>query len=206
MRAIDNSSPEEIKKFQTSKEELWNMTKALEQENAAYRKLLAEKQSGIAQMNKGLAERKGEIERFNGKVKELNTVLDTLSGRLSQFAEDKKAVLEAAGPVKMKPAGKRTPVKRINGLASINLKVLTGDGDLASASAMSEQLVKLGYRVKRVERALRSDFRVNTVYYGPDYGAAAKALVEKLERDAVAKPFDWPSPFDIVVVTGRNSR
>ena len=83
------------------------------------------------------------------------------------------------------------------------IKVLAGDGNIASARGLSKQMGKMGYRVKLVDQAPRSDFEVTTVYYGTDHRAAAETLAKRLGGGATARPLTWSSSFDIIVVTGR---
>jgi hypothetical protein len=61
----------------------------------------------------------------------------------------------------------------------------------------------MGYRVKLIDRAPRSDFEVTTVYYGTDHRTAAETIAKKLGGGAIAKTLTWSSSFDIIVVTGR---
>jgi hypothetical protein len=83
------------------------------------------------------------------------------------------------------------------------IKVLAGDGNIASARGLSKQLGKMGYRVKSTDRAPRSDFEVTTVYYGPDHRTTAETMAKRLGGGAIARPLTWSSSFDIIVVTGR---
>lgn len=83
------------------------------------------------------------------------------------------------------------------------IKVLAGDGNIASARGLAKQMGKMGYRVKLVDQAPRSDFEVTTVYYGTDHRAAAETLAKRLGGGAAARPLTWSSSFDIIVVTGR---
>lgn len=82
------------------------------------------------------------------------------------------------------------------------IKVLAGDGDIASARGLAKRLVGMGYRVKLVDQAPRSDFAVTTVYHGTDYRTAAETLAKRLGGGATARPMTWSSSFDIIVVTG----
>ncbi len=68
---------------------------------------------------------------------------------------------------------------------------------------MAKRLVKMGYRVKLIDRGDRSDFAVNTVYHTADHSATAEEIVKKLGGSAITKPLTWQSIFDLIVVTGR---
>jgi Skp family chaperone for outer membrane proteins len=146
--------------------------------------------------------------------------VDDLSAQMREFEE---AGLKAAPPQETAPApakkepGKsaknvkppakdaRTEVAEGKARASkaVRIKVLAGDGNIDSAKKMSTQLGKMGYRVKAIDRAPRSDFDANTVYYGPEYRVTAEAMVKTLGKGAVTRPLNWSSTFDIIVVTGR---
>ena len=63
----------------------------------------------------------------------------------------------------------------------------------------------MGYPVKLIDKAPRSDFKVNTIFFAPGYQAAAAALAKQLGRGTVSKPLTWQSIFNIIIVTGRSS-
>jgi predicted nuclease with TOPRIM domain len=87
---------------------------------------------------------------------------------------------------------------------TLKIKVLTGDGNPASAKEMSDRLKQLGYQVKAIDRASRTTFVKNTVYFAPASRNEAEALVARLNGEAVLKPLTWTSVFDIIVVTGNS--
>jgi DNA repair exonuclease SbcCD ATPase subunit len=99
---------------------------------------------------------------------------------------------------RQEPAETKTPERK-----AVRIKVLTGDGNIASARNLSKKLGKMGYRVKLIDRAPRSDFDAIVVYYGGDHRTAAEGMAKKLGGGAVTKPLTWSSEFDIIIVTGR---
>ncbi|MHB8909536.1 MAG: LytR C-terminal domain-containing protein [Syntrophales bacterium] len=147
--------------------------------------------------------------------------VEDLSAQMKQFEEarQKGAAMKETEPEKTKKEpqqqAKKTALPRKEketqqelaepkGRAkAATIKVLAGDGDIASARGLAKQLGKMGYRVKLVDRAPRSDFEVTTVYYGADHRAAAETMAKRLGGGATARPLTWSSSFDIIVVTGR---
>jgi hypothetical protein len=336
-----DGSHEEMKTAAMSKEDLWNQTKELEKEKAAYQKQLADQQEEIARMAKGLSEQQAEIAQANKHAGELNKSVEELNAqvRLLQEARQKEHPLietelvqpkkEAAKPIKkikspkkvvrkVSPAAKEkeakagdtsgilkqitearqklgagkeeseksqrrkeTPRENIaetqpeaqpetaaakarepkplddlslrmkqfgeaepgegsakeTGPAQAKketaakegkkvktpkqtaikepaetqppkqkapkIKVLAGDGNIASARSLSKRLAKMGYRVKLIDKAPRSDFDATVVYYGTDHRATAETMAKRLGSGAATRPLTWPSDFDIIVVTGR---
>jgi hypothetical protein len=191
-RFIDNSSSDEMQKFAISKDELWDQARALENEKAAYQKQLADQQAEIDRITRELAYWQNETTQADGRVVELNKTLDNLNAQLKQRQE----VAQAPPPVPQEAGPERKPAK---------IKVLAGDGNIASARSLSKRLGKLGYPVKLIDKAARSDFKVNTIFFAPGYQAAAATLAKQLGRGAVSKPLTWQSIFNIIIVTGRSS-
>ncbi|MHB9099777.1 MAG: hypothetical protein ACYC5X_18385, partial [Syntrophales bacterium] len=99
--------------------------------------------------------------------------VEELSAQMKQFEESRQrgtALKETEpGQTKKEPLkqGKKTSVAKKEKETqqepkaqrkAAAIKVLAGDGDIASARGLSKQLVKMGYRVKLVDQAPRSDF------------------------------------------------
>ena len=84
----------------------------------------------------------------------------------------------------------------------LKIKVLSGDGDLNSAEKMAKNLKKIGYSIKSIDYAPRSDFEITTIYFAQNYKNKAKRLKSDLGKNLVLKPLNWSSKFDLIVVTG----
>ncbi len=146
--------------------------------------------------------------------------VEDLSAQMKQFEEDRQkgTALKETEPAQ----AKKEPLKQGKNIRgqkkdaqkepaetkereskTATIKVLAGDGNIASARGLSKQLGKMGYRVKLIDRAPRSDFDVITVYYGTDHRTAAETMAKRLGGGATARPRTWSSSFDIIVVTGR---
>lgn len=196
VRFIDNSSPEERQKFQISKDELWQQKRALEDENAACLKQLADQQAEIARMNRDLAYWEAETAQADKRFLELSKTVDDLNAQVKQRQE----IVQTAPP-----PPKETVTEADRDPKALKIKVLAGDGKLDSARSLSKRLGKMGYRVKLIDKAPRSGFKVNTIFFKAGRQTAAATLAKKLGRGAVTKPLTWTSVFDIIIVTGRAS-
>ncbi len=105
--------------------------------------------------------------------------------------------------IKPKPAKYYVLTADMQDVATLKLKVLSGDGDLNSAKRMAKKLGNMGYKIKLVDRAPRSNFLRNTVYFASGFQDEAKRLVSSLGNNTILKPLTWSSKFDIIVVTGK---
>jgi hypothetical protein len=87
---------------------------------------------------------------------------------------------------------------------SLKIKVLSGDGNLASAQEMAKKLRSMGCSIKVIDLAPQSSFSRNTLYFTSRSQRQAKRLLSCLGSNAVLKPLTWPSVFDLIIVTGKN--
>lgn len=184
LRATGNASSEDQEKSKYSKDELWDRAKALDAEKAACLNQLGDRETELRKVQKELADQQAHFARTDQQLSQLNRTVGDLNANLTRLQET------GTLPSDMKRQ-------------SLKIKVLAGDGKMASATRMSKKLRSIGYRVVKIDRAPRSNFKVHTVYYGPSRQPAAVSLVKRLGKGATVKPLDWPSAFDIIVVTGR---
>ncbi len=117
----------------------------------------------------------------------------------------KEAPKEEKPAAGTKQAGRVAPAAPKPRPQSLKVKVLAGDGDLASAKALSAKLGKMGYRVQSVDKAPRSDFDATVVFYGSEHRAAGEAMAKRLGSGTAARPLTWSSSFDLIVVSGRRN-
>ena len=90
-------------------------------------------------------------------------------------------------------------------IQKLEIKVLSGNGNINSAKEMAKRLGNMGYKIKLFHYAPRSDFSQNTVYSTPKFRKEAKRLVDRLGGSTIFKDLSWPSAFDLIVVTGKNT-
>jgi outer membrane murein-binding lipoprotein Lpp len=229
MRYFDGSSNEDREKFSTSRDELWNEVKRLKQDNEARQRALGEKQAAIDQMNIEMTNLKKETEGLKTELqqakearqkdiekagKEEGLMKDQISPLKEQTigVEEKKGEIsipakegikqEQKADVEKKDVVQTKPVEKGIGPKMLKIKVLSGNGKISSAKALSGKLTKLGYRVENIGMAPRSNFDVNTVYFAPDYKNEAQQMAARLGGDTIYKPLTWPSVFHMIVVAG----
>jgi len=109
---------------------------------------------------------------------------------------------EQKADVEKKDVVQTTTVEKGIGPKMLKIKVLSGNGKISSAKALSGKLTQLGYRVENIGMAPRSDFDVNTVYFAPEYKNEAQQMAARLGGDTIYKPLTWPSVFHMIVVAG----
>ena len=90
LRPVDSGSPEEIKKSELSKDDLWNQTITLEKEKAICQTQLVEQEQMIAQTNSRLSDQQNEITRASRQISELNQTIDDMSKKIQQLQETGK--------------------------------------------------------------------------------------------------------------------
>lgn len=186
-RSIDNSSPEEMRKFQATKDELWDQAQALEREKAAARKQLADQEAEIARVKKELIYWQNETAQADGRFVELNKTVEALNSQLKQPPEP-----APQPPQKAAPQGKQ-----------LLIKVLAGNGKIAAAHRLAKKLEGMGYRIEGTDLARRWDYKVTTIFYGPGNKNDAAVMAKRLGKGVVLKPRTWRSVFNLVVVSGR---
>ncbi len=135
-----------------------------------------------------LQKKSEEIARQDAKQAAMVSELDRMK---AQLAKSKQTTIEESAPAK-KPTG----------LKSIRMKVLSGDGKVASAKKMAKRLTSMGYKVEGVGMADHSDYPAHTIYFASKYKKEAKALAKKLGKETITKPLTWKSVFSLIVVTG----
>jgi len=220
MRPLDGSSDEDMQKFKASKDELWNETKKLKQDNEVCRRTIQKKQQEIDQLTKQVANLNRDIEglktegeqaegvtekeiaKADGEDKSLKDQVSPVKGK-TITGEGRKP--ESSGPEKegvKKDLPQTTTVEKGVDPKVLRMKVLSGNGKMSSARAMSETLKKLGYKIENTGLSPRSNFDVTTIYFAPNYKSKAQQVAKQLGGGAIAKPLTWPSGFHVIVVTG----
>jgi TolA-binding protein len=195
----------------------------LKQDNESCQRIVGEKQAAIDQMNIEITNLNDEVEDLISEVADLKKESQQaeeglLKDQISPLkektitVEDKK--FESSGTEKegvkqdtkadvdKKDAPQTTKVEKGVEPKVFRVKVLSGNGKMSSARAMSENLKKMGYKIENTGLAPRSNFDVITIYFAPDYKNEAQHVATQLGGGAIAKPLTWPSVFHMIVVTG----
>ena len=180
-------------------------------------------EAGSAKMNK--EEMKNEIERMEIENKNLHGQMEELSNENERIKAEKESEIDRIKNQneffieelkKLKEENQKISneneelVKRLStcrpeeDMVKLKIKVLSGNGDLDSAGRMAVRLRHMGYDIKSIDRATKSDYTENIVYFAPNYSNEGKRLASSIGDNTIAKPLGWPSVFDLIVVTGKN--
>ena len=99
------------------------------------------------------------------------------------------------------PAGERRPAQNLPAPWTIAVDVLNGSGDRNYTGRVASRIGALGYRIERVARASRFDYRQTAVYYERGGEAVARRLAEQL--GVLARPLPGgKNPRRLVVIVG----
>jgi len=185
----------EVIRLREENELLSEQIKKLKSEN---QRIIDEKESTIA----GL---RGENENEVIRLREENELLSEQITKLK--SENQKVKYENKSLVKILTRQKDTLLSQMNALKKyiqkLKVKVLSIDSK-NSAEKMAKKLSAIGYDIKSISYAPQSKFSRNTVYFVPEFKDEAEQLVVSLGGNTTFKPLNWPSVFDLIIVTEKN--
>lgn len=187
---------------QGTKDEAWIEKERLRLENA-------ELQRQIAVLN---AENQRIIREHENKMARLKTLNQLLNKEIEALREENRGTMSENLLVKRKQSqlqGRKELATHEQeesqaDVRSLKIKVLSGDGNVASAQEMAKKLRSMGYSIRAVDLAPQSNFLRDTVYFKSKSRQQAKRLLSRLGSNAILKPLTWPSVFDLIIVTGKN--
>ncbi len=206
-------------------QELKKQVSRLETENQFYQTTINERQTQVSKLELEVSrlslgndalqtlldKKQAEINRLEGKdgeLKEAARQKESRAGAETTTAETealKKQVDELKAQRDAIRNEKTALEEQLAKLRAVRIKVLTGDGKLASATQMAEIVTTMGYKVERVDKAPTASFSRHTVFYAPNSRKDAEDITKRLGGNAVARPLSWPSIFNIIVVAGKAS-
>ena len=194
LRYFDGSPDEQIRIFTMSKGELQKEVESLQAGNESLLKVLDRRQAQLETYDakdkanlKAISDGQARIENLE---KETNTLFEE-NERLKSAALVKEEVV-VEKQVREQP---QAPAAK-----ELRIKVLTGTGKLSAARKLSKKLADLGYKVERMDRAPKTGFNKDTVFFAKDKEKEAKELAGRLGKDTIVKPLTWSSIFDVIVV------
>jgi len=192
---LKGKNEDELLRLRQENELLGERITRLKSENQRIRD---EKESAIA----GL---KGEN---NDELLRLRKENELLGGQIKSVTkENQKIKYENKSLVKILTRQKGTLLSQSNALKKyiqkLKIKVLSIDSK-NSAEKMAERLNEIGYDIKSVSYAPQSKFSRNTVYFTQEFKDEAEQLAVSLGGTTTFKPLNWPSVFDLIVVTDKN--
>jgi len=189
MEKLDGSTEEELKLFRMNKKQIWNELQRCRNEN----RKLQNQVSRVTQESQRTTDLQQQIRELENENKRLTSEKTEL--------EDKLLALQVKEREPERGLPGREQKKEVH---KLKIKVLSGDGKISSAKQMAEKLTKMGYRVRSVDFAARSNFGQTTVYFAPAVQKHADSLATQLGGSTISKPLSWPSAFDLIVVTGKS--
>ncbi len=187
-------------------EDLKNQIARLESEKQSYQATINEKQAKVNKLEL-------EVSRLSLGADALQTLLDKkqaeinkLEGKEGELTEALKKQVDELKAQRDAIRNEKTVLEeQLAKLRAVRIKVLTGDGNLASATQMAGIVTAMGYKVEKVDKAPTANFSRHTVFYAPDFRKDAENITKRLGGAAVARPLSWPSIFNIIVVAGKAS-
>jgi peptidoglycan hydrolase CwlO-like protein len=179
----------------------------LKDDNEAYKRSLQDKDGQIDRLNKQLSTMSREIETLKTEGQQAPIVMQKAipkaEGGEAVLKDQVSALKDKTTAVEEKAAARTAVAEMGAGAKALRLKVLSGNGKISSAQAMSKKLKALGYRVEDTGLASRTNYRVHTVYYAAGYKSQAQRIAAQLGSGTVSSPLTWPSVFNVIVVAGR---
>ncbi|MFH1351361.1 MAG: hypothetical protein ABII26_10575 [Pseudomonadota bacterium] len=143
-----------------------------------------------------------EIAKMEDKTKFLNDQVIELQKVNQRMTEEDEILKEKLAKIQpgRQPLSPQS-VGQERDQEGLKIKVLTGDGDMNTAKEVALMLTAMGYDIKGIDYASRSNFSANTVYFNQNSKVEAERLADGLGQNMVLKPLNWSSIFDIIVVT-----
>ncbi len=171
-----------------------NTTQELQRTKAS----IAQLNEQMAALNKEVSSLKLDVQKMKGA--EAVTKDNSALGETGKKEQVKEIDISKREETKKLTDEKKAAEGREASFKSLKVKVLSGNGKLPAAKQMSRRLVAMGYRVDDIGIAARVDYKINTIYYAPDYKAEAQRLAVKLGGKTITKPLTWTSFYHIVIV------
>ena len=169
------------------------------------RTLKSESQRIIDEKESKIAGLRGENQNELARIREENELLSEQIKNLTK--ENQKVKYENKSLVKILTRQKETLSSQSHALEKyiqkLKIKVLSIDSK-NSAEKMAKKLREIGYDIKSISYAPQSKFSRNTVYFTQEFKDEAEQLTVSLGGNTTFKPLNWPSVFDLIVVTEKN--
>jgi septal ring factor EnvC (AmiA/AmiB activator) len=142
-----------------------------------------------------------ELDRLRGENELLRQQIQNVKNENQKVTYENKSLVKIINRQKGALSSQSNALKKY--LQKLKIKVLSIDSKNA-AEKMAKRLNEIGYDIKSVSYAPQSKFSRNTVYFTQEFKDEAEQLVVSLGGTTTFKPLNWPSVFDLIVVTGKN--
>ncbi|HUH66684.1 MAG TPA: LytR C-terminal domain-containing protein [Syntrophales bacterium] len=165
---------------------------------------LQRSKASIAQLNEQVASLNKEITLLKSEVQKMKDAeaapVSEEKGTVSEKEKVKEVDISKKDEVK-KPAEESPAAEaKVTSIKDLKVKVLSGNGKLATARQFSKKLIAMGYRVEDIGNASRADYKANTIYFASNFKKEAQSLAARLGDKTVVKPLTWSSVYHIIVV------
>jgi uncharacterized coiled-coil protein SlyX len=187
-RSIEGSSPEEMKKSELSKNDLWNLTTTLEKEKTACQMRLVDQEGVIDRINRHLSDQQSEMIQANQHISELNDVIEDLRAKLKQIRETCKKE-SPSGPVNAASSASWGTIVHVEGKTNIRTKRSLDSrirGSLMPGQPVKADFLKDNwYAVFKITEAVRSENKALGYVYAPRLlkAPSPERVVEKGETE-----------------------
>ncbi len=161
-------------------------------------RMRGENESKIARIRE---ENESKIARTRGENELLNEEIKKLKSENQRVKYENKSLVKILTRQKETLSSKSHALEK--DIQGLKIKILSIDSK-NSAEKMAKKLRAIGYEIKSISYAPRSNFLRNTVYFAPEFKDKAEQLVASLGGKTTFKPLNWPSVFDLIIVTGEN--
>jgi predicted nuclease with TOPRIM domain len=164
--------------------------------------LLNEKINNLIKKNQRMrGENESKIAGMRGENELLNEEIKKLKSENQRVKYENKSLVKILTRQKETLSSKSHALEK--DIQGLKIKILSIDSK-NSAEKMAKKLRAIGYEIKSISYAPRSNFLRNTVYFAPEFKDKAEQLVASLGGKTTFKPLNWPSVFDLIIVTGEN--
>lgn len=200
---FDGSTKKEIEQFRMTKEEIRNRMEKFKVENVNLQRqvdtLIKEENQRIRDQNENkIAQMRDKDEALNEKTNELEEENKTVS-------DENQVLAEKLAKLQLQYVALSSKYELEKDIRKLRVKVLSGDGHLNSATEIAKKLENMGYKIRLINYASRSNFSRNTVFFAPKFQDEAHRLVSRLGGNTISKVLSWSSVFDLIIVTGKGS-
>jgi hypothetical protein len=183
---------------------------AMQKDTSSSQKMLADMQQDLSQCraeNEALTkaayavknEEQAGIKRLQNENIALTLQVKELQEQLDKARKDAAAAEPAVRKAEAQAASDIS-APATTAKAKTRIKVVWGNGKPASAKKVSAKVSSLGYKVDKLGKAARQNYKSNMVYYSKDAKGTAQKLAKQLKAEA--KPLTWKSEYNIIVVAG----
>ena len=193
LKCLDGSCDRQIKELTIANDDLKKEAARLNAENKEKEKVITADTEEVLKLQREKTALNTQVRDLQEDIQKMKKDRQERAAAIkSETIVEKQTMQKAAGAAEKEPA-----------LKPLKIKVLAGDGRLASARKMAKAIEKSGLKVEIVDIAPRSNFSDDIIYYKADTENEAKAIARTLGEKTLLKSMTWSSTFNIIAVSGK---